>query len=67
MARFQFRLATLMKLRKDARNVRRTELNRAHEAAAALAERRAGVDSRIERLARQVRSVVGPGTSTSNR
>jgi flagellar export protein FliJ len=62
MAHFQFRLATLMKLRKEARNLRRTELNRAHEAAATLAERRADVDSRIEQLASQVRGAVGPGT-----
>jgi flagellar export protein FliJ len=62
MARFQFRLATLMKLRKEARNLRRTELNRAQEAAATLAERRADVDSRIAQLASQVRGAVGPGT-----
>jgi flagellar FliJ protein len=62
MQRFRFRLATLMKLRKEVRNARRTELNRADEAAATLAAQRAAVAARIEGLARHVRDAVGPGT-----
>ena len=62
MQRFRFRLATLMKLRKEVRNARRTELNRADEAAATLAAQRAAVAARIEGLARHVRGAVGPGT-----
>jgi flagellar FliJ protein len=51
-----------MKIRQETRDIRRTELHRAHAAAAKLAARKATVVAQMEDLADAVRRGVGPGS-----
>lgn len=61
MARFRFRLATLLKLREAARDARRSELGQAHEAAAILARKESALAAQLRALKQQVRTAAKPG------
>jgi len=61
MARFKFRLATLLRLKENAREERYAELTRAYEADAVLAEQEAELGRQRRRLMEAVRRAVEPG------
>jgi flagellar protein FliJ len=62
MARFKFRLATLLKLREATRDERRTELAQAYRADDVLSEHIQQVQNESNRLQEQCRKAAGPGT-----
>ncbi len=61
MARFKFRLATLLKIREAARDERRTELAQAYRADDVLQGYMEQVQSELHLLKDQCRKAVGPG------
>ncbi|MEN6404908.1 MAG: flagellar FliJ family protein [Thermoguttaceae bacterium] len=61
MLKFQFRLATLQKLREIARDERRTQLAESQRADAALEHEQAEVDAERGRLQGECRAIGGPG------
>jgi flagellar protein FliJ len=62
MAKFKFRLTTLLKLRKSMRDERRTELAQAYQADDVLHGYMEQVQEEIDRLCEQCRRAAGPGT-----
>lgn len=62
MARFKFRLATLLKLREAARDERRTELAQAYRADEVLQGHLEQVRNELNSLQEQCRKASGPGT-----
>jgi flagellar export protein FliJ len=62
MARFKFRLATLLKLREAARDERRMELAQAYEADDVLRGHSEHVQTEMNSLIDQCRKAAGPGT-----
>jgi flagellar protein FliJ len=67
MARFKFRMATLLKLREAARDERRSELAQAYRADDVLAEHLEQVRVELNALVNQCRKAVGPGTINIDR
>ncbi|MFV2068190.1 MAG: flagellar export protein FliJ [Pirellulales bacterium] len=61
MAQFQYRLATLLRLRERARDERRRQLAEALAAEAALSAQRTELDQRSRELAEHVRQTAGRG------
>ncbi len=61
MTRFRFRLETLLKLRRTARDARREELAQAYEAERVLMERAQQLADDIEQSRAQLRGVARPG------
>jgi flagellar export protein FliJ len=61
MARFTFRMATLLKLRESARDERRGQLVQARQAAEILRQQRETLEQEAERLYQQSRNAVSPG------
>ena len=62
MARFKFRMATLLKLREAARDERRAELAQAYRADDVLSEHLEQVRTELNALEDQCRKAAGPGT-----
>ena len=62
MAKFKFRLATLLRLREATRDERRTELAEAYRAEDLLREHQERVGQELSWLLAQCRKVAGPGT-----
>jgi len=62
MAKFKFRLATLLRLREATRDERRAELAEAYRADDVLREHLDRLGQELVRLQAQCRQVVGPGT-----
>jgi len=62
MAKFQFRLATLLRLREAARDERRAALGEAYRADDVLRQRQEQVAGEMDGLKGSCRQVVGPGT-----
>jgi len=62
MAKFQFRLATLLKLREATRDERRAELAQAYQADAFLEQQQDRLQRELAGLVLQSRKVAGPGT-----
>jgi flagellar protein FliJ len=62
MARFKFRMATLLKLREATRDERRTELAQAYRADEVLSKNLEQVQTELNVLEDQCRKAVGPGT-----
>ena len=61
MARFTFRMATLLKLRESARDERHAQLVQARQAAEILSRQREVLDEEARRLEQDSRSAVRPG------
>jgi flagellar export protein FliJ len=61
MARFTFRMATLLKLRESARDERQALLVRAQRAADVLRQQQATLEQEAQRLEQQSRDAVRPG------
>ena len=61
MARFRYRLASLLKLREATRDERRAELAEAYRADNLLKERIGNIDAEMESLKNRQRSTVTPG------
>jgi flagellar export protein FliJ len=61
MARFTFRMATLLKLRKSARDERQAQLVQARQAADILCRQREMLEQEAQRLDQQSRNAVRPG------
>jgi flagellar protein FliJ len=62
MARFKFRLATLLKLREATRDERRAELAQAYRADDVLRDHSEQVQTELNSLREQCRNAAGPGT-----
>lgn len=62
MAKFRFRLATLLKIRRATRDARYAELGQAYQAATTLAEHRQAVQEKLRAHQRAVRRAASPGT-----
>ena len=62
MARFKFRMATLLKLREAARDERRAELAQAYRADDVLSEQLQQVQAELSALEERCRKAAGPGT-----
>jgi len=62
MAKFRFRLATLLKLREATRDERRAELAQAYQADALLEQQQDRLQRELAGLVLQSRKVAGPGT-----
>ncbi len=62
MAKFQFRLSTLLKIREAARDRRRSALAQAYQAEAILREKGEGLSDQVAQLRRQYRQAAQPGT-----
>lgn len=62
MAKFKFRLATLLKLREATRDERRAELAEAYRADDILNERLEQIRGELEGLSNECRKAAGPGT-----
>jgi flagellar export protein FliJ len=61
MAKFKFRLATLLRLREATRDERRSQLAQAHQAEAILEAKRRQIAAEIDQLRRQSRQACAPG------
>jgi flagellar export protein FliJ len=61
MARFTFRMATLLKLRESARDERQAQLVKARQAADILRRQRETLEQEAQRLDQQSRNAVRPG------
>lgn len=61
MAKFTFRLATLLRLRESARDERRAQLAQAFQAEELIQQEQARIDGELQSLVGQVRSSAGPG------
>ena len=61
MAKFRFRLATLLKIREAARDERRTRLAEAYLAEETLKERKKDLEEQVEAVRRQHHDVAQPG------
>jgi len=61
MAKFKFRLATLLRLRESARDERRTLLAQAYRAEDLILEERQRIEAERAALERQIRDAAGPG------
>jgi flagellar export protein FliJ len=61
MARFKFRLATLLRLRELARDERRAQLAQAYRAQEILEERKRLLEQHLAELRRRTRLAAGPG------
>ena len=62
MAKFKFRLATLMRLRENTRDQRRAELAEAYRADNLLKERIGNLDAEMDALRNRQRATAKPGT-----
>ena len=62
MAKFRFRMATLLKLRETARDERRSALTAAHQAADILRQQEEQLEAETQRLRLESRNAAGPGT-----
>jgi len=62
MAKFKFRMATLLRLREAARDQRRTELAEAYRIDDVLKQRRGQISGTLTDLQIECRHVAGPGT-----
>jgi flagellar export protein FliJ len=67
MARFTFRMATLLKLRESARDERQAKLLQARQAADILREQRESLERESQRLDQQSRDAVLPGPISVDR
>ena len=61
MAKFKFRLATLLRLRESARDERRTRLAQAYRAEDLIFEERQRIEAERAALERRIRDAAGPG------
>lgn len=61
MARFKFRLSTLLRLRELSRDERRAQLAQAYRAQDLLDEQKRQIDEHLAELRRKARSAVSPG------
>jgi flagellar export protein FliJ len=62
MRKFKFRLTTLLKLREQARDERRSQLAQAYQAEAILREEGQRLERDLQELGKQNRDACGPGT-----
>lgn len=67
MAKFKFRLATLLRLRERARDERRTQLAQAYQADALLRQEQERLARDVESLSSASRAACGPGTLNIDR